>query len=74
MMATPLQMRTDRRDDGTIAMAGNYPQPGYAEEALDDATNAEIVAFFARAAIPPVPEFARSGDFFHGSLATTSST
>jgi hypothetical protein len=54
-----------RRDDGTIAMAGNYPQPGYAEEALDDATNAEIVAFFARAAIPPVPEFARSGDFFH---------
>lgn len=57
-----------RRDDGSIAMAGEYPQPGYADEALDDATNAEIAAFFVRAASPPVPEFARSGDFFHAMI------
>lgn len=51
-----------RRDDGTIASAheGNIvdgqavsPMPDYCSEALDDATDAEIQAFFAAADAAP---------------------
>lgn len=54
-----------RRTGGSIASAHGEIQPGYAEEALDDANNAEVQAFFTAANTPPIPEFARSGDFFH---------
>lgn len=43
-----------RRDDGTIASAHGNPQTGYAEEALDDLTNSEIVEWFARVTAPVV--------------------
>lgn len=39
-----------------ISWAGHYDQPGYADEALDDATDAELQAFLAAAmAVKPVP-------------------
>lgn len=43
-----------RRQDGSIQSAHEEPQPGYAEEWLDDATNAEIIAYRAAVA-PPAP-------------------
>lgn len=50
-----------RRDDGTIASAHEEPQPGYAEEALEDAAG-ELAAWFAEVR-DPVPATATSGDF-----------
>lgn len=50
-----------RRQDGTIASAHEEPQPGYAEEALDDATP-ELSAWW-KAIRNPVPATASSGDF-----------
>lgn len=44
-----------RREDGTIASAHGEPMEGYAEEALDDATNTEIQQWWA-AINAPVPE------------------
>lgn len=37
------------RDTGAIVWAGQYDQPGYADEQLDDATSAELQAFLAAA-------------------------
>lgn len=37
-----------RRDDNSIGSAHEEMQPGYAEEALDDATNPEIQAYRAK--------------------------
>ena len=50
-----------RRDDGTIASAHGEPQPGYAEEALDD-TVSPLKEWF-EALQNPVPATASSGDF-----------
>ena len=41
-----------RREDGSIASAHGEPLPGYAEEVLDDAADAELQAFFAAASGP----------------------
>lgn len=49
------------RRDGAISSAHEEPQPGYAEEALDDA--ALELAAFLDAARNPVPATALSGDF-----------
>src|SRR5258708_3391229 len=38
-----------------ISWAGQYVQPGYADEQLDDATSAELQAFLAPARNPPKP-------------------
>lgn len=35
------------RTAGTIVAAFSYPQPGYADETLDDATDAELQTFLA---------------------------
>lgn len=35
------------RQGGTISAAFTYEQPGYADEALDDASNAEIITYRA---------------------------
>lgn len=48
-----------RRADGSIASAHEEPQPGYAEEALDDAASPELRALLG----PAVPAAASSGDF-----------
>jgi hypothetical protein len=40
------------RTAGSIVAAFTYAQPGYAEEALDDASSAELQAFLA----PPIPQ------------------
>ena len=50
-----------RREDGSIASAHEEPQPGYAEEALDETV--PDLAFFLDAARNPVPATATSGDF-----------
>ena len=38
-----------------ISMAGEHQQPGYADEALDDPTNAEIPAYRAIVTAPAAP-------------------
>ncbi len=43
-----------RRGDGSIASAGEDMQPGYAEEALDDATDPEMIAYRALVTTPVV--------------------
>lgn len=50
-----------RREGGTIASAHEEPQPGYADEAMDEA--APELAAFLYAARNPVPATAQSGDF-----------
>jgi hypothetical protein len=44
-----------RRDDGSISWAGQYVQPGYADEQLDDATSAELHTFLNPPLVPPKP-------------------
>jgi hypothetical protein len=44
-----------RRGDGGIAWAGQYAQPGYADEQLDDATSAELQTYLIPA-VPPLPK------------------
>lgn len=43
-----------RRDDGSIASAHEEPQDGYAVEALNDETDAEIQDFFASVYAGPI--------------------
>ena len=42
-----------RRDDDSISSAHQEMQPGYAEEALDDQTDADLIAFLAAARTLP---------------------
>lgn len=49
-------------EKGPIVSAHGTPQPGYAEEALDDATDAELQAY--RGAPAPVPRKVGAGSFF----------
>lgn len=45
-----------RRQDNSIASAHEEIQPGYAEEALDDQTDAEMIAYQALVTGEPEPE------------------
>lgn len=47
------------RENGAIAWAGQYAQPGYADEVLDDSSSTELQAFLA----PPKPTLINPGDF-----------
>jgi hypothetical protein len=46
-----------RRGDNSIASAHSEPQPGYAEEALDDTVDAEMMAYIGRATARPSDDY-----------------
>lgn len=59
------------RTNGAIVWAGQYAQPGYADEALDDQTSTELQAFLTP---PPSPQQILAGKIAQGIALTSTGT